>query len=86
MQSNIFSNTWTLMQVVQREVDKVVLIPSGTGKVYSQKPVSADGDFTLTSSSAATKLMDGSYREGDSQTCLDIEEFNQGSAWSKQTN
>ena len=34
----------------------LVLIPSGTktGKVYSQKPVSGDGDFTFTRASAAT--------------------------------
>ena len=36
----------------------LVLIPSGTkaGKVYSQKPVSGDGDFTFTRSSAATRV------------------------------
>ena len=36
----------------------MVLIPSGTkaGKVYSQKPVSGDGDFTFTRSSAATRV------------------------------
>ena len=36
----------------------LVLIPSGTktGKVYSQVPVSGDGDFTFTRSSAATRV------------------------------
>ena len=36
----------------------MVLIPSGTkaGKVYSQKPVSGDGDFTFTRASAATRV------------------------------
>jgi hypothetical protein len=36
----------------------LVLIPSGTktGKVFSQKPVSGDGDFTFTRSSAATRV------------------------------
>ena len=36
----------------------LVLIPSGTktGKVFSQKPVSGDGDFTFTRASAATRV------------------------------
>ena len=36
----------------------MVLIPSGTktGKVYSQKPVSGDGDFTFTRATAATRV------------------------------
>ena len=36
----------------------LVLIPSGTktSKVYSQKPVSGDGDFTFTRASAATRI------------------------------
>ena len=36
----------------------LVLIPSGTktSKVYSQKPVSGDGDFTFSRSTAATRV------------------------------
>ena len=36
----------------------LVLIPSGTktGKIFSQKPVSGDGDFTFTRASAATRV------------------------------
>lgn len=45
----------------------LVLIPSGTktGKVFSQKPVSGDGDFTFTRASAATRVnADGLIEKG----------------------
>ena len=47
----------------------LVLIPSGTktGKVYSQKPVSGDGDFTFTRSSAATRVNADGFIEKETQ-------------------
>ena len=65
----------------------LVLIPSGTktGKVYSQKPVSGDGDFTFTRSGAATRVNADGFIEKETQNLFRYsEEFNQGSAWSKQ--
>ena len=65
----------------------LVLIPSGTktGKVYSQVPVSGDGDFTFTRSSAATRVNADGFIEKETQNLFRYsEEFNQGSAWSKQ--
>ena len=39
----------------------LIMIPSGvkTGKVYSQKPMDSDGQFTFTRASEATRLVDG---------------------------
>lgn len=50
----------------------LVLIPSGTktSKVYSQKPVSGDGDFTFTRSSAATRVNADGNIEKETQNLL----------------
>lgn len=50
----------------------LVLIPSGTktGKVYSQKPVSGDGDFTFTRASAATRVSANGNIEKETQNLL----------------
>jgi len=50
----------------------LVLIPSGTktGKVYSQKPVSGDGDFTFTRSSAATRVNADGFIEKETSNLL----------------
>jgi len=50
----------------------LVLIPSGTktGKVYSQVPVSGDGDFTFTRSSAATRVNADGFIEKETQNLL----------------
>ena len=56
----------------------LVLIPSGTktGKVYSQKPVSGDGDFTFTRSSAATRVnADGFIEKERSNQVLQSNQF-----------
>ena len=60
----------------------LVLIPSGTktGKVFSQKPVSGDGDFTFTRSSAATRVnADGNIEKETSNLLL---YSNQPNQWS----
>jgi hypothetical protein len=65
----------------------LVLIPSGTktSKVYSQVPTNGDGDFTFTRSSAATRVNADGFIEKETQNLFRYsEEFNQGSAWSKQ--
>ena len=57
----------------------LVLIPSGTktGKVYSQVPVSGDGDFTFTRSSAATRVnADGFIEKETSNLMLQSNAFN----------
>jgi len=64
----------------------LVLIPSGTktGKVYSQKPVSGDGDFTFTRSSAATRVnADGNIEKETQNTAEHSNTFND---WSNKTN
>ena len=50
----------------------LVLIPSGTktSKVYSQKPVSGDGDFTFSRSTAATRVNADGNIEKDTQNLL----------------
>jgi len=60
----------------------LVLIPSGTktGKVYSQKPVSGDGDFTFTRSSAATRVNEDGNIEKETQNLLLQSNFS--SSWS----
>ena len=61
----------------------LVLIPSGTktGKVYSQKPVSGDGDFTFTRSSAATRVnADGNIEKETQNLLLQSNSFDTG--WS----
>jgi len=60
----------------------LVLIPSGTktGKVYSQKPVSGDGDFTFTRASAATRVNADGNIEKETQNLLLQSNFS--SSWS----
>jgi len=56
----------------------LVLIPSGTktGKVFSQKPVSGDGDFTFTRSSAATRVnADGNIEKETGNLLLQSNQF-----------
>lgn len=63
----------------------LVLIPSGTktGKVFSQKPVSGDGDFTFTRASAATRVnADGNIEKETSNLLLQSNSFSTGS-WSR---
>ena len=50
----------------------LVLIPSGTktSKVYSQKPVSGDGDFTFSRSTAATRVYAEGVIEKETQNLL----------------
>ena len=62
----------------------LVLIPSGTktGKVFSQKPVSGDGDFTFTRASAATRVnADGNIEKETQNLLLQSNSFN-ASPWS----
>ena len=57
----------------------LVLIPSGTktGKVFSQKPVSGDGDFTFTRASAATRVnADGNIEKETQNLLLQSNTFN----------
>jgi hypothetical protein len=61
----------------------LVLIPSGTktGKVFSQKPVSGDGDFTFTRASAATRVnADGNIEKETQNLLLQSNSFN--TTWS----
>jgi hypothetical protein len=56
----------------------LVLIPSGTktGKVFSQKPVSGDGDFTFTRASAATRVnADGNIEKETNNQLLQSNSF-----------
>jgi hypothetical protein len=56
----------------------LVLIPSGTktGKVFSQKPVSGDGDFTFTRASAATRVnADGNIEKERGNVLLQSNSF-----------
>jgi len=61
----------------------LVLIPSGTktGKVYSQKPVSGDGDFTFTRSSAATRVNADGFIEKETQNIL-LQSNSYNTTWS----
>ena len=63
----------------------LVLIPSGTktGKVYSQKPVSGDGDFTFTRSSAATRVNADGNIEKETQNLLTYSNTFSNAAWNK---
>ena len=60
----------------------LVLIPSGTktGKIFSQKPVSGDGDFTFTRASAATRVNADGNIEKETQNKLLYS--NQPNQWS----
>ena len=63
----------------------LVLIPSGTktGKVFSQKPVSGDGDFTFTRASAATRVnADGNIEKETQNRALKSNAFGSGT-WNK---
>jgi hypothetical protein len=65
----------------------LVLIPSGTkaGKVYSQKPVSGDGDFTFTRSSAATRVnASGNIEKETSNLLLQSNTFD--TTWTQSNN
>ena len=56
----------------------LVLIPSGTktGKIFSQKPVSGDGDFTFTRASAATRVnADGNIEKETGNLLLQSNNF-----------
>lgn len=56
----------------------MVLIPSGTksGKVFSQKPVNGDGDFTFSRSTAATRVnADGNIEKETSNLLLQSNTF-----------
>ena len=60
------------------EKSSLVLIPSGTktGKVFSQKPVNGDGDFTFTRASAATRVgADGFIEKETSNSLLQSNQF-----------
>ncbi len=50
----------------------LVMIPSGTktSKIFSQKPVSGDGDFTFSRSTAATRVNEGGAIEKETQNLL----------------
>ena len=61
----------------------LVLIPSGTktSKVYSQKPVSGDGDFTFSRSTAATRVnADGNIEKETQNLLLQSNSYN--TTWS----
>ena len=64
----------------------LVLIPSGTktGKVYSQKPVSGDGDFTFTRSSAATRVNADGFIEKETQNNVLQSNTFSSATWIKQ--
>ena len=62
----------------------LVLIPSGTktSKVYSQKPVSGDGDFTFSRSTAATRVnADGNIEKETQNLLLQSNSFD--TSWTK---
>ena len=62
----------------------LVLIPSGTktSKVYSQKPVNGDGDFTFSRSTAATRVnADGNIEKETQNLLLQSNTFDSG-VWS----
>ena len=64
----------------------LVLIPSGTktSKVYSQKPVSGDGDFTFSRSTAATRVNADGNIEKETQNL--VPHSNTFSSWHNQGN
>ena len=64
----------------------LVMIPSGIkeGKLFSQKPVNGDGDFTFSRSTAATRVnADGNIEK---ETMNLVPRSNDFSAWSKASN
>jgi hypothetical protein len=62
----------------------LVLIPSGTktSKVYSQKPVNGDGDFTFSRSTAATRVNADGNIEKETQNLLTYSKNLASSGWS----
>ena len=62
----------------------LVLIPSGTktSKVYSQKPVNGDGDFTFSRSTAATRVNADGNIEKETQNLL-LQSNNFDTTWSE---
>jgi len=65
----------------------LVLIPSGTktSKVYSQKPVNGDGDFTFSRSTAATRVnADGNIEKETQNLLLQSNNFN--TTWTQDAN
>ena len=62
----------------------LVLIPSGTktGKVYSQKPVNGDGDFTFSRSTAATRVNADGNIEKETQNLL-VQSNNFATTWGR---
>ena len=61
----------------------LVLIPSGTktSKVYSQKPVNGDGDFTFSRSTAATRVNADGNIEKETQNLLTYSNTFDNAAW-----
>ena len=61
----------------------LVLIPSGTktSKVYSQKPVNGDGDFTFSRSTAATRVNADGNIEKETQNLLTYSNTMTNAAW-----
>ena len=62
----------------------LVLIPSGTktSKVYSQKPVNGDGDFTFSRSTAATRVnADGNIEKETQNLLLQSNNFDTSANW-----
>jgi hypothetical protein len=62
----------------------LVLIPSGTktSKVYSQKPVNGDGDFTFSRSTAATRVnADGNIEKETQNLLLQSNSFDASANW-----
>ena len=66
----------------------LVLIPSGTktSKVYSQKPVNGDGDFTFSRSTAATRVNADGNIEKETQNLLTQSNNFDSSDWTKINN
>ncbi len=62
----------------------LVLIPSGTktSKVYSQKPVNGDGDFTFSRSTAATRVNADGNIEKETQNLL-VQSNNFATTWGR---
>jgi hypothetical protein len=63
----------------------LVLIPSGTktSKVYSQKPVNGDGDFTFSRSTAATRVNADGLIEKETQNLYIRSQEMENAIWSK---
>ena len=66
----------------------LVMIPSGTkaSKIFSQKPVNGDGDFTFSRSTAATRVNASGNIEKETQNLLLQSNTFSNAAWSKFSN